>query len=93
MNLFDPVSVSEAHQRALMVEKHTRRNSGSGFSTGSSINTGGDSKAVGNQFSNSNRSGNGNFGRGASGSTMNCFACCEPGKGSLNVKRLGKEHY
>ena len=41
MNLFDPISVSTAHQRALLIEKQLRRRSSGGLAIGTRSNTSG----------------------------------------------------
>ena len=47
MNLFDPISVSAVHQRAVQIEKQLGQRSGGGLLTNANSSTGGVSHATG----------------------------------------------
>ena len=54
MNLFDPISVSAAHQRALLLEKQLSRRSGGGLSIGTGrVNRAANSSGPGQHVSSS----------------------------------------
>ena len=46
VNLFDPISVLAAHQRALQMEKQVGRRSGGGMLTNTGSRTGGSNRAA-----------------------------------------------
>nr|XP_043630172.1 uncharacterized protein LOC122601481 [Erigeron canadensis] len=80
VNMFDPVTLSEAHQRALVYEKQNRRVGGSSFgvSEGSSGSGPSSSRFVPNQAKQSG----GNtapVSKGASTSGLKCFNCGDSG--------------
>ena len=59
MNLFDPISVSTVHQRALQIEKQIGQRSGGGLLTGAGSSIGGVSRATGNSGLSQRASGSG----------------------------------
>ncbi|XP_022040589.1 uncharacterized protein LOC110943141 [Helianthus annuus] len=94
VNLFDPLTISDAHQRALLFEKQTRRSGGSASSalTGGSSGSGNvASRFVPNQA----KPGGGAVGsssEGAGTSSMKCFNCGEMGHRQAECKKAGKRH-
>ncbi|XP_031387122.1 uncharacterized protein LOC116200417 [Punica granatum] len=87
VNMFDPPSVSAAHQRALQVEKQSRRNSNFGNSSSIGSNSGvsrsgsrGGSSGVNRPGGRANRNTvNTNQSIRPTGSGMKCFGCGEVG--------------
>ena len=63
MNLFDPISVLAAHQRALQIEKQLERSFGGGLLTGTGSNTGRVSRATSNSGPSQHISGSGSVQR------------------------------
>ncbi|GJS94328.1 putative nucleotidyltransferase, ribonuclease H [Tanacetum coccineum] len=94
VNMFDPVTLSDAYQRALAFEKQNRR---VGSSSSPAI-TGG-SSGLGNMTSrfvpNQTKVGGGNTGpipKGVGSSGLKCFNCGEPGHRQSECKKAGKRH-
>ena len=77
VNMFDPVYVSAAHQRALMVEKQTKRNSNTAIFSASAGSGSGVNKAVGS-------SSGGQFNRTGG---LKCFGCGEVGHRKSECKK------
>ncbi|GJR80379.1 putative nucleotidyltransferase, ribonuclease H [Tanacetum coccineum] len=94
VNMFDPVTLSDAYQRALAFEKQNRwvGNSSSPAITGGSSGSGNvASRFVPNQA----RPGSGNTGpvsKGVGSSGLKCFNCGEPGHRQSECKKAGKRH-
>ncbi|XP_052626904.1 uncharacterized protein LOC111883152 [Lactuca sativa] len=94
VNMFHPVSISEAHQRALAFEKQSRRVGGSSSTanTGGSSGTGG---MVPRVFPNQQRPTSNNVvpnpGTTIS-SSLKCFSCGQTGHRQLECKKVGKRH-
>ena len=94
VNMFDPVTLSDAYQRALAFEKQNRRVGGSSSSaiTGGSSGSGNvTSRFVPNQA----RQGSSNTGpvsKGVGSSSLKCFNCGEPGHRQSECKKAGKRH-
>ncbi|KAI3505941.1 hypothetical protein L1887_28268 [Cichorium endivia] len=94
VNLFDPISISEAHQRALAFEKQNRRVGGSSSSAivgGSS----GSGTMVPRFTPSQQKPGGSSAGptpKGASTSGLKCFNCGETGHRQSECKRAGKRH-
>nr|KAJ0227009.1 hypothetical protein LSAT_V11C100042370 [Lactuca sativa] len=94
VNMFDPVSISEAHQRALAFEKQSRRVGGSSSTAniGGSPGTGGMvSRVVPNQ-SRSTSNSVGPTPRTTVSSSLKCFSCGETGHRQSECKKVGKRH-
>ncbi|PKI75692.1 hypothetical protein CRG98_003952 [Punica granatum] len=103
VNMFDPPSVSAAHQRALQVEKQSRHNSN--FENSSSVgSSGGTSRPSGNCGGSSgvNRPGGGvnrntvntNQPNRLTGSGMKCFGCGEVGHRQSECRKIaGKKTF
>ena len=82
VNMLDPVSVSTAHQRALMIERKSFRLTGSivqNFGIGSS------SSGAGSGVVNK---GTGQFNRTPGSSNMKCFGCGEVGHRKADCKKI-----
>ncbi|GJU73298.1 retrovirus-related pol polyprotein from transposon TNT 1-94 [Tanacetum coccineum] len=94
VNMFDPVTLSDAYQRALAFEKQNRRvgSSSSPAITGGSSGSGNvTSRFVPNQT----KVGGGNTGpvsKGVGSSGLKCFNCGEPGHRQSECKKAGKRH-
>ncbi|GJY95271.1 putative nucleotidyltransferase, ribonuclease H [Tanacetum coccineum] len=94
VNMFDPVTLSDAYQRALAFEKQNRRvgSSSSPAVTGGSFGSGNvTSRFVPNQT----KVGGGNTGpipKGVGSSGLKCFNCGEPGHRQSECKKAGKRH-
>ncbi|XP_076944916.1 uncharacterized protein LOC143615753 [Bidens hawaiensis] len=94
VNLFDPLTVAEAYQRALAFEKKNRRVGGSYSPAPAGGNSGsgsGGPHAVPSQ----QRSGANNTwstSKGASSSGVKCFKCGETGHRQVDCKQVGKRH-
>ncbi|PWA56672.1 reverse transcriptase domain-containing protein [Artemisia annua] len=94
VNMFDPVTLSDAHQRALAFEKQNRRVGGSSSSaiTGGSSGSGNvTSRFVPNQAKQGS-SNTGPVSKGVGSSTLKCFNCGEPGHRQSECKKAGKRH-
>ncbi|GJZ94045.1 putative nucleotidyltransferase, ribonuclease H [Tanacetum coccineum] len=93
VNMFDPMTLSDAYQRALAFEKQNRR-VGSSFSP--AITGASGSGNVASRFAPSQaKAGGGNTrpvsrARGSSG--LKCFNCGEPGHRQSECKKSGKKH-
>ncbi|KAI3526019.1 hypothetical protein L1887_05170 [Cichorium endivia] len=94
VNLFDPISISEAHQRALAFEKQNRRVGGSSSSAivGGSSGSG----TMVPRFTPSQQKPRGSSAgptpKGASTSGLKCFNCGETGHRQSECKTAGKRH-
>ncbi|KAI3760252.1 hypothetical protein L1987_50645 [Smallanthus sonchifolius] len=94
VNLFDPLTVTEAYQRALAFEKQNRRVGGSyppapaGGNSGSG--SGGPRVVSSQQRSGANNTGS--TSKGASSSGVKCFKCGETGHRQVDCKQAGKRH-
>ncbi|GJU37887.1 putative nucleotidyltransferase, ribonuclease H [Tanacetum coccineum] len=92
VNMFDPVTLSDAYQRALVFEKQNRRvgSSSSPAVTGGSFGSGNvTSRFVPNQT----KVGGGSTGpipKGVGSSGLKCFNCGEPGHRQSECKKAGK---
>ncbi|PKI47708.1 hypothetical protein CRG98_031841 [Punica granatum] len=103
VNMFDPPSVSVAHQRALQVEKQSRRNSNFwnspsiGSSSGASCpgGSGGDSSGVNRPRGGANRNTtNTNQPNRPTGTGMKCFECGGVGHGQSECRKTtGKKTF
>nr|KAJ0218923.1 hypothetical protein LSAT_V11C300143610 [Lactuca sativa] len=94
INMFDPVSISEAHQRALAFEKQSRRVGGSSSTAniGGSPGTGGMvPRVVPNQQRPTSNSVGPNP-RTTVSSSLKCFSCGETGHRQSECKKVGKRH-
>nr|KAJ0225478.1 hypothetical protein LSAT_V11C100042380 [Lactuca sativa] len=94
VNTFDPVSISEAHQRALAFEKQSRRvgSSSSTANIGGSPGTGGMvSRVVPNQQRPTSNSVGPNP-RTTVSSSLKCYSCGEKGHRQSECKKVGKRH-
>ncbi|GJZ54739.1 putative nucleotidyltransferase, ribonuclease H [Tanacetum coccineum] len=93
VNMFDPVTLSDAHQRALAFEKQNRQ-VGSSFSP--SITGASRSGNVASRFAPSQaKAGGGNTGpatRAGGSSGLKCFNCGELGYRQSECKKAGKRH-
>nr|GEX89364.1 putative reverse transcriptase domain-containing protein [Tanacetum cinerariifolium] len=93
VNLFDPVTLSDAHQCALAFEKQNRQ-----FGSSSSPAITGGASGLGNATSrfvpNQTKVVSGNTGpvsKGVGGSNLKCFNCGEPGHRQSECKMAGKK--
>ncbi|XP_035838339.1 uncharacterized protein LOC110896240 [Helianthus annuus] len=94
VNLFDPMTISDAHQRALVFEKQNRRSGGSASSalTGGSSGSGNvASRFVPNQAKPAGGA-SGSSSKGAGTINMKCFNCGETGHRQAECKRAEKRH-
>ena len=91
VNMFDPISVSSAHQRALAVEKQSRRCNTQQFTNpfSTSRTTAGGSSAPRVGPTTDHKMPTPSFNRGATGG-LKCFACGEPGHRQADCKKNGK---
>ncbi|GJS37661.1 putative nucleotidyltransferase, ribonuclease H [Tanacetum coccineum] len=93
VNMFDPMTLSDAYQRALAFEKQNRRVGGS---SSPAITGAFGSGNVASCFSPSQaKAGGGNTGpvsRASDSSGLKCFNCGEPGHRQLECKKAGKRH-
>ena len=96
MNLFDPISVSAAHQRAVQIEKQLGRRSSEALLTGSGSSIGRVSRATGGSGPGQRASGSGPIqcapltvtpANSASTSGMKCFGCGETGHRQADCKK------
>ncbi|GKA28425.1 putative reverse transcriptase domain-containing protein [Tanacetum coccineum] len=93
VNMFDPMTLSDAYQRALAFEKQDRR---VGSSSSPSITGASGSGNVAFCFAPSQaKAGGGNTGpvyRASGSSGLKCFKCGEPGHRQSECKKAGKRH-
>ncbi|KAD4983107.1 hypothetical protein E3N88_19778 [Mikania micrantha] len=96
VNLFDPLTIPEAHQRALAFERQNRRGGGlmsSAPTGGSSVPAGGAPRVAPNQQkSGGNNMGPSTFKGASSSSGFKCFNCGETGHCQSECKRAGKRN-
>nr|GEX15743.1 hypothetical protein [Tanacetum cinerariifolium] len=88
VNLFDPVTLSDAHQRTLAFEKQNRRfgsSSSSAITRGASGSGNKTSRFVPNQTKVASVS------KGVGGSNLKCFNCGEPGHRQSECQAAGKK--
>ncbi|KAL5744032.1 hypothetical protein ACOSQ2_027148 [Xanthoceras sorbifolium] len=100
MNLFNPITVSEAHQRALQVEKTVTRRGGGGLlssnSSGAAVRSG---TSSGHATSRATAGSSGIFARPVANlnqqprtsSALRCFSCGEVGHQQSECKKLSKK--
>ena len=88
VNILDPVSVSAAHQRALIIERQSNRR------TGTVVQNSGISSSSGSAGSGVVNRGAGQFNRNpGSSSNMKCFGCGEVGHRKADYKKtVAKEN-
>ncbi|GJZ42323.1 putative nucleotidyltransferase, ribonuclease H [Tanacetum coccineum] len=93
VNMFDPMTLSDAYQRALAFEKQNRR---VGSSSSPAITCASGLGNVASRFAPSHdKAGGGNTGsvsRASGSSGLKCFNCGEPGHRELECKKAGKRH-
>ncbi|GJR53338.1 putative nucleotidyltransferase, ribonuclease H [Tanacetum coccineum] len=93
VNMFDPMTLSDAYQRALAFEKQNRR---VGSSSSPAITGASGSGNVASRFAPSQaKAGGGNTGpvsRASGSSGLKCFNCGEPGHRQSECKKAGKRH-
>ncbi|GKA88519.1 putative nucleotidyltransferase, ribonuclease H [Tanacetum coccineum] len=93
VNMFDPMTLSDAYQRALAFEKQNRR---VGSSSSPAITGASGSGNVTSRFAPSQaKAGGGNTGpvfRASGSSGLKCFNCGEPGHRQSECKKAGKRH-
>ncbi|GJZ53308.1 putative reverse transcriptase domain-containing protein [Tanacetum coccineum] len=93
VNMFDPMTLSDAYQRALAFEKQNRRVGSSSSPTTTSASGSGN---VASRFAPSQaKAGGGNTGpvsRASGSSGLKCFNCGEPGHRQSECKKAGKRH-
>ncbi|GJT71687.1 putative nucleotidyltransferase, ribonuclease H [Tanacetum coccineum] len=93
VNMFDPITLSDAHQRALAFKKQNRR---VGSSSSPAITGASGSSNVATRFAPSQaKAGGGNTGlvtRASGSSGLKCFNCGEPGHRQSECKKAGKRH-
>ncbi|KAJ0885239.1 putative nucleotidyltransferase, Ribonuclease H [Helianthus annuus] len=92
VNLFDPLTIPEAHQRALAFEKQNRRVGGSFTPTGGNVGSGSGAPRGGPSQQKPGGSNTGPTSKGASSSGPRCFNCGETGHRQAECKRAGKRH-
>ncbi|XP_076901793.1 uncharacterized protein LOC143556338 [Bidens hawaiensis] len=94
VNLFDPLTVAEAYQRALAFEKQKRR-VGSSYSPAPAGGNSGSGSGGPRVVPSQQRSGANNTGstsKGASSSGVKCFKCGETGHRQVDCNQAGKRH-
>ena len=98
MNLFDRVSVSAAHQRALIIEKQLRRLGSRLYSTGVTTNNSSGVNRTDAGVASSGVAGGSNVGRfnkpiasRPSSSGTKCFKCREPGHRQVECRKIEKK--
>ena len=100
MNLFDPILVSAAHQRAVQIEKQIGRRSGSGLLTGAGSSTDGVSHAADNSGQGQRASGSDlvqhapltvTLTNKESTNGMRCFECGETSHRQADCKKKGEK--
>ncbi|GJW91386.1 putative nucleotidyltransferase, ribonuclease H [Tanacetum coccineum] len=93
VNMFDPMTLSDAYQRALAFEKQNRR---VGSSSSPAITSASSLGNVASRFAPSQaKVGGGNIGpvsRASGSSGLKCFNCGEPGHRQSECKKAGKRH-
>ncbi|GKB75352.1 putative nucleotidyltransferase, ribonuclease H, partial [Tanacetum coccineum] len=93
VNMFDPMTLSDAYQRALAFEKQNHRVGSSSSPTTTSASGSGN---VASRFAPSQaKAGGGNTGpvsRASGSSGLKCFNCGEPGHRQSECKKAGKRH-
>ncbi|KAJ9546904.1 hypothetical protein OSB04_019447 [Centaurea solstitialis] len=85
VNLFDPMTISEAHQRALAFEKQSRR--GGSYAPSNIGGSSGQNSLMPRGGPNPNQK---NVAGGPSSSGLKCFSCGESGHRQSECKRAGK---
>ncbi|GKE48661.1 putative reverse transcriptase domain-containing protein [Tanacetum coccineum] len=93
VNMFDPMTLSDAYQRALAFEKQNHR---VGSSSSPAITSASGSGNVASRSASSQaKAGGGNIGpisRASGSSGLKCFNCGEPGHRQSECKKAGKRH-
>ncbi|GKB63113.1 reverse transcriptase domain-containing protein, partial [Tanacetum coccineum] len=93
VNMFDPMTLSDAYQRALAFEKQNRQ---VGSSSSPSITCASGSGNMASRFAPSQaKASGGNTGpvsRASGSSRLKCFNCGEPGHRQSECKKAGKRH-
>ncbi|KAJ0735706.1 putative nucleotidyltransferase, Ribonuclease H [Helianthus annuus] len=92
VNLFDPLTIPEAHQRALAFEKQNRRVGGSFTPVGGNVGSGSGAPRGGPSQQKPGGSNTGPTSKGASSSGPRCFNCGETGHRQAECKKAGKRH-
>uniref|UniRef100_A0A251SVV5 Putative reverse transcriptase domain-containing protein n=1 Tax=Helianthus annuus TaxID=4232 RepID=A0A251SVV5_HELAN len=92
VNLFDPLTIPEAHQRALAFEKQNRRVGGSFTPVGGNVGLGSGAPRGGPSQQKPGGSNTGPTSKGASSSGPRCFNCGETGHRQAECKKAGKRH-
>ncbi|KAJ0886221.1 putative nucleotidyltransferase, Ribonuclease H [Helianthus annuus] len=92
VNLFDPLTIPEAHQRALAFEKQNRRVGGSFTPAGGNVGLGSGAPRGGPSQQKPGGSNTGPTSKGASSSGPRCFNCGETGHRQAECKKAGKRH-
>ncbi|GKD60374.1 putative reverse transcriptase domain-containing protein [Tanacetum coccineum] len=93
VNMFDPMTLSDAYQRALAFEKQNRR-VGS-LSSPAITSASGSGNMASCSAPSQAKVGGGNTGpvsRASGSSGLKCFNCCEPGHRQSECKKAGKRH-
>ncbi|XP_022019164.1 uncharacterized protein LOC110919194 [Helianthus annuus] len=90
VNLFDPLTIPEAHQRALAFEKQNCRVGGSFTLTGGNVGSGSGAPRGGPSQQKPGGSNTGPTSKGASSSGLRCFNCGETGH--RQAECAGKRH-
>ena len=91
MNLFDPISVSTTHQKALQIEKQLGRRSGDGLLTNIGSSTGGASRATSNSGPGQCAPLTGTPTNRTSTSGVRCFGYGETNHCQVDCKNQGKK--
>ncbi|XP_021971897.1 uncharacterized protein LOC110867063 [Helianthus annuus] len=92
VNLFDPLTILEAHQRALAFEKQNRRVNSSFTPAGGNVGSGSGAPRGGPSQPRLGVNNTGPTSKGASSSGSRCFNCGETGHRQAECKRAGKRH-